>query len=78
MHFFLCKKRRTIGHYRSLWYIDETENSLEDDYSTPDFYEPDEIIQAQVVVAQHGELPEGHTSVMRLGRGCIVYAPLTN
>jgi hypothetical protein len=77
-YYFLCSRRTTLGHHRSLWYIDETADGLDSDHAAPIYFDASEIIQVQVVVAQHGELPIGHRSVMRVGRDCIVYAPLTN
>ena len=73
-YFFKCEIVPTIGYHRSLWTIDETKEAILT--NTVRMLEPKNLSQIQVLIGQHGELPEGHKSVMRIGRDVLRYAPI--
>jgi len=73
-YYFKCEELNTVGFHRSLWTIDDTETSKAE--NSISFLDPESLCQLQVMVAQHGDLPDGKLSVMRLGRDVITYAPI--
>ena len=71
-YFFLkVLKFSTVGHHRSLWYVDRAaDNEII-------FIQPKDVHQVQVMMAKHGELDERFDVVVaRLGRAPILNAPL--
>ena len=73
-YYFYVTKLETLGFHRSLWYVDLTEETL--DESSCCLIAPNDIRELQVVFSQHGDLQDGFQSAMRFGRDPILYAPL--
>jgi hypothetical protein len=74
VYYFACTRLKTLGHHRSLWYVDLSEEGIED--SSTELMNPNDFMELQGMVAQHGDLEDGQKSVMRIGRDTILYAPL--
>ena len=71
-YFFLkVLKFSTIGHHRSLWYVDQKKSN------EICYIQPKDVHQVQVMIAKHGELDEKFDVIVsRLGRAPILNAPL--